>query len=263
MTILDEIIATKRRELVASKQRVSLASLEARLSDCAPTRGFTASLARRDAGLRIVAEVKKASPSKGLIRPDFDPVEIAKSYRAGGAAAISVLTDETYFQGHLAYLEAVRAEVDVPLLRKDFIVDEYQVVEARVAGADAILLILAASADRELRRLSERAASLGLDVLWEVHDEAELDRALEFAPRLLGINNRDLRTFDVRLETTRDLVSRVPAGVTIVSESGFFERHDIDTMLGWGAHAFLIGESLMRAPDPGAALRGLITGEEA
>ncbi|HVR73700.1 MAG TPA: indole-3-glycerol phosphate synthase TrpC, partial [Planctomycetota bacterium] len=210
---------------------------------------------------RVIAEVKKASPSRGVIREDFDPVRIAEAYERGGAAAISVLTDGKRFQGSLEHLAAVRAHVRLPVLRKDFVVDSYQVREARAAGADAILLILAALPDDgEVRSLAAEAEALGMDVLHEVHEEGEMRRALGLNPRIVGINNRDLRTFEVRLETTRTLAPLVPEGVVVVSESGFSRREDLEAMRGWGVEAFLIGETLMRAPDPGEALRGLLGG---
>jgi indole-3-glycerol phosphate synthase len=260
MTILDEILATKRGEVEARKRARPLAEVVAAVVSAPGTRGFAESLARDDAGMRIIAEVKKASPSKGVIREDFDPVLIARAYDGGGAAAISVLTDESYFQGRLEFLEAIRAEVSVPLLRKDFIIDLYQVYEARAAGADAILLILAALDDDMLGALSDVATHLDMDVLWEVHDVEEARRVRQFSPRVVGVNNRDLRTFHVSLETTREAISELPEDALIVSESGFFERSELEMMREWGVGAFLIGESLMRADDPEAALRVLVDG---
>lgn len=259
MTILDRILIDKRAEVAACKEAVPLAELQRRVPSSSETRSLADALARSGKASRVIAEVKKASPSKGLIREDFDPVEIARGYEAAGARGISVLTDEKYFQGRLEYLTAIREVVGIPLLRKDFIVDPYQIWEARVAGADAILLILAAfSDDGALADLSALAGELGLDVLWEVHDTAELDRLLPLGPRIVGINNRDLRTFEVSLETTRTLLPRLPEGVVSVSESGFSRREELDQLQEWGVDAFLIGETLMRAPDPEQALRDLL-----
>jgi len=260
MTILDEIIAHKRDEVAAQKTRRPLDEVVAAARDVDAPRSLACSLRVDDGTFRVIAEVKKASPSKGLIRPDFDPVAIARSYEQGGAAGISILTDEKYFQGRLEFLEAIRAAVDLPLLRKDFMVDPYQVWEARAAGADAILVILAALSDDEIEPLAAAAADLGLDILWEVHDAAEMERVAGFSPEIVGINNRNLRTFEVSLRTTRDLIPAVPEGALTVSESGFFERTELAMMREWGARAFMIGESLMRAPDPGVALAGLVRG---
>jgi indole-3-glycerol phosphate synthase len=212
---------------------------------------------------RVIAEVKKASPSRGVIRADFDPVRIARAYAAGGAAALSVLTDEKHFQGKPEFLEAIRGEVDLPILRKDFLIDPYQVWESRALGADAILVILAAVDDALAASLAREARDLGMDVLWEVHDGEDLRRASAFAPALVGINNRALKTFAVTLETTRRLLPDVPRGAVAVSESGFSTRDELEAMASWGAGAFLIGESLMRAADPGEALRALVRREAA
>ncbi len=260
MSILEEIIETKREEVVRRKRVRSIAEVERAAASSPPVRGFAESLTGVGDRPRVIAEVKKASPSKGVIREDFDPVAIARAYQEGGAAAISVLTDERYFQGSLEFLGAIRADVSVPLLRKDFVVDPYQVYEARAAGADAILLILAALDDDSLGALGEVATSLDMDVLWEVHDVQEARRVWRCSPRVVGINNRDLRTFDVSLETTRTAISALPEGSLVVSESGFSERSELDRMREWGVDAFLIGESLMRAEDPGAALRELTDG---
>jgi indole-3-glycerol phosphate synthase len=262
MSILDKILQDKRDEVEARKLSRPQNLLEEVVQAAPPTRDFAGALEAdgTDRGFRIIAEVKRASPSKGLIREDFDPVAIAAAYERGGASALSVLTDEKYFQGKLEYLTAIRREVALPILRKDFIVDEYQVWEARAAGADAILLILAALPDEVLAALAAQTTSLGMEVLWEVHQESELERLLALGPRIVGINNRDLRTFDVTLETTRKLLPKVPAGAVSVSESGFFKREELEMLRDWGVGAFLIGESLMRAPDPGEALRQLIDG---
>lgn len=256
MTILDEILAHKRTE-VAERQRVrSLDSLRAEAEACPPTRGFADALERKVlAGASgVIAEIKKASPSKGVIREAFDPVSIARSYAKGGAACLSVLTDERYFQGHDDYLEAARAAVDLPVLRKDFVVDAYQLYEARALGADCVLLIAAALDAQQLTTLHEAATALGLDVLVEVHDGEELDSALKIGPRLIGINNRNLKTFETRLETTYGLLPAIPDNVTVVTESGIASRDDVDAMRQRGVHCFLVGEAFMRAPDPGAAL---------
>jgi indole-3-glycerol phosphate synthase len=234
--------------------------LRERALEAFPPRSLAEALVRRDgSGFRIIAEVKKASPSKGLIRADFDPVAIARAYERSGAAAISVLTDEKHFQGRLSYLEAIRRVARLPLLRKDFIVDPYQVWESRAAGADAILLIAQAIPDdAHLARLAREAAHLGMDVLWEVHDRGDLERVLPLEPGILGINNRNLRDFNVTIETTHDLLPDIPAGVITVSESGFTCREDLECLSRWGVHAFLIGEHLMRQEDPGVALARLL-----
>lgn len=256
MTILDEILAHKRTE-VAERQRVrSLDSLRALAEACGPARGFADALENKllAGAAGVIAEIKKASPSKGVIREDFDPVSIALSYAEGGAACLSVLTDERYFQGHDEYLQAARAAVDLPVLRKDFVVDAYQLFEARAMGADCVLLIAAALDAGRLKALHETATTLGLDVLVEVHDGEELESALEIEPRLIGINNRNLKTFETRLETTYGLLPAIPDGVTVVTESGIANRADVAAMRQRGVHCFLVGEAFMRAPDPGKAL---------
>ena len=256
MTILDRILETKRSALEQSLAVRTLDEGVSAASEAPPPRSLAASVGQE--GIRIVAEVKKASPSRGVIREDFDPVAIAEAYAGGGAAAISVLTDTEYFQGQLEYLSAIREKVNVPLLRKDFIIDRYQVFEARAAGADAILLILAALSDEEAAPLAATADQLGMDILWEVHDLDELRRLAAFSPRIIGINNRNLKTFEVSLETTRSLLPEVPEGAVVISESGFFKREELDMMAGWGVDGFLIGEGLMRAESPGEALAGLL-----
>ena len=259
MSFLETILADKRREVEARRGFSPLERLQAQARRASPPRGLGAALGRESRSPRIIAEVKKASPSKGVIRAEFDPLAIALSYEGSGAAAISVLTDEPHFQGRIEHLEAIRRAVRVPVLRKDFLIDPYQVWEARAAGADAILLILAALEDDEvLKGLADLAAELGMDVLWEVHGSDELRRLLSLEPHIVGINNRNLRTFEVNLETTRALMEEIPEGVVTVSESGFTRREEIDRMRGWGVDAFLIGESLLRAPDPGAALAELL-----
>lgn len=258
MTILDEILATKRDEVAAAKRREAPGALRARAEACGePTRGFRAALASGPRP-RVVAELKRRSPSKGEIRPDFDPVGCAKAYAEAGAAALSVLTDSQYFGGELSLLATVRREVALPLLRKDFLVDAYQVDEARVAGADAVLLIVRALDAMQLRDLREHAAALGLDALVEVHDEREVDAALAAGADLVGVNNRDLATFHTDLATTERLAARLTgAGVLVVGESGIFTHDDVRRLEAAGAHAVLVGEALMREPDVGVALARL------
>jgi len=256
-TILDEILARKRGEVAEAKNRVSgdaLAERAATLRE--PARGLRAALVSTERP-RVIAEIKRRSPSRGEIRADFDPVGCGRAYAEAGAAALSILTDEHYFGGHLDFLAAVRGEVPVPLLRKEFVIDAYQIDEARVAGADAVLLIASALDSRALASLRAHALSLGLDALVEVHDERELEQALAAGADLVGINNRDLHSFEVDLAVTEKLASRVPEGVVVVSESGISTPEDIARLESAGAHAFLVGESLMREPDVGVALRKL------
>jgi indole-3-glycerol phosphate synthase len=257
--ILNRILARKVEEIAARSARVSLAELSARVADLPPTRGFADALeAKIEAGRpAVIAEVKKASPSKGVIRADFNPAAIARSYAAAGAACLSVLTDADFFQGSEAYLEQARAACDVPVLRKDFTIDAYQVYEARAIGADAILLIVAALGDASLLELALLAAELDLDVLVEVHDEAELERALDIPAPLIGINNRNLRTFETSLDTTLRLRERVGDDRVLVTESGIHTPDDVARMRAAGVNAFLVGEAFMRAPDPGAELARL------
>jgi len=258
VTILDEILAHKRRELAAAKQRVTPGALARAAEACEePPRGFRAAL-RSGPPPRIVAEIKRRSPSKGEIRADFDPAAIAKAYAEAGAAALSVLTDERFFGGHLEYLALARRAAGVPLLRKDFLVDAYQVDEARAAGADAILLIVAALPADGLRALHARARALGLDVLVEVHDDAELDVALAAGADLVGINNRDLRTFAVDLGVTERLAARLPAGVVLVAESGIHEGADVERLHSWRVDGVLVGEALVQAEDLPAKLAELV-----
>jgi indole-3-glycerol phosphate synthase len=255
--ILDEILGHKRAELAAARAHEAPEKLARRAEECGePVRDFASAIALSPEP-RVIAEVKRRSPSRGEIRADFDPVACARAYDAGGAAAISVLTDESFFGGHLDYLAAVRRAVGVPLLRKDFVIDAYQIDEARVAGADAVLLIAAALDQDELASLRARAESLGLCALVEVHDEAELDAALASGARVIGINNRDLRTFETDLAVTERLAPRVPQGVVVVAESGIFTRTDMARLAASGAQAFLVGESLMREADMAGALRRL------
>ena len=260
-TILDDILAHKRQEVAAQKQRVDMDTLVANISASNDTpRGFMKALQARVAigGTAVIAEVKKASPSMGVIRASFDPVAIAESYAAAGATCLSVLTDEKYFQGSGHYLRLVRAAVGLPLLRKDFIVDEYQIVEARALGADAILLIVAALSDEELAAFTRLAHDLGLDVLVEVHDEAECERALQLPLRVIGVNNRNLHDFSVSLDTSRRIKTMLPADYLLVSESGIHTRADIEALQADGIHAFLVGGALMQADDPGVALSALL-----
>jgi indole-3-glycerol phosphate synthase len=227
-----------------------------------PARDFVGALRAKIAAgqAAVIAEIKKASPSKGLLRADFDPVAIARTYEANGAACLSVLTDEQFFQGSAAYLQAARGACDLPVLRKDFTVDPYQVAEARAMGADCILLIVAALAQAQMVALERTALDLGLAVLVEVHDAAELDRALELRTPLVGINNRNLRTFETSLDTTLGLLGRIPRDRLVVTESGIHTPGDVSGMRGRGVHAFLVGEAFMRAPDPGAELARLFGG---
>ena len=253
--ILDEILAHKQEEVKLARQRLPAEELESRARATEePLRGFRDAL-REAPAPRVIAEIKRRSPSRGEIRPDFDPVACAKAYADAGAAAISVLTDERFFGGHLDYLDLVRRAVTLPLLRKDFVVDAYQIDEARVAGADAVLLIAGALSAEALIDLRPRALGLGMDVLVEVHDEEDLARALGGGADLIGINNRDLRSFRTDLGVTERLAPRIPRGVAVVSESGIFTPEDVLRLTDAGAHAFLIGESLMREDDAGMALR--------
>jgi indole-3-glycerol phosphate synthase len=260
VSILEKIAEARRADVARLRAETDIEDLRLEALRAPLPRGFARAIDPRLAppGLRVIAEVKKASPSRGVIREDFDPLEIARSYARGGAAALSVLTEERHFQGSPEHVRAIRPAVSAPILRKDFIVDVCQVWESRRLGADAILLIAALLPDAELGALSREAAEHGLDVLWEVHDEEEMERVARFEPAVIGINNRDLRTFEVSLETTRRLLPSAPAGAIVVSESGFSTAEELCRLSGWGVHAFLIGESLMRARDPGEALRRLL-----
>jgi indole-3-glycerol phosphate synthase len=261
MNKLDEICATKRDEVAGRKKAVSLSDLEAMAGAQTPPRGFRAALdARAATGFGLIAEVKKASPSKGLIRADFDPPAHARAYQSGGAACLSVLTDAPYFQGHEDYLIAARAACALPVLRKDFMVDPWQVLEARAIGADAILVIMSALDDALAAEIEETALSLGMDVLVETHDAEEFDRALKLRSRLIGVNNRNLKDFTVDFARTYELVDRAPEGCTFVAESGLGSHDDLLAMSEHGVRCFLVGESLMRQADVAAATRTLLTG---
>jgi indole-3-glycerol phosphate synthase len=255
VTILERILEVKRGEIAAAKQRTPLSSLEKRATDAPPVRDFVAALRAKKPA--VIAEVKKASPSWGVLRENFDPAAIAKSYEKGGAACLSVLTDRQFFQGEAAHLVAARAACALPALRKDFVIDRYQVFESRSYGADCILLIAACIGAVEMKELELIAFQLGMAVLVEVHDATELETALHLRTPLLGINNRNLKTFETRLETTLDLLARVPGDRMVVTESGILSSEDVDRMRGAGVNAFLVGEAFMRSPDPGAALSEL------
>lgn len=275
--ILNDILATKQKEVAFLKQVRPVGELGRAALATPKPRGFTRALRGEleigvagAGGVRVIAEVKKASPSKGVIRADFDPVAIAETYQAAGATCISCLTDTQYFQGSLHHLQAIRPKVNLPILRKDFTIDEYQIIEARAAGADCILLIVAAfhgdcADDRtpqDMIRLKRAAEALGLDVLVEVHTEEEMQIALEADSTLIGINNRNLKTFETSLDVTFKLAEMVPRSVLLVSESGIGRTDDLRAVSGAGAHAVLVGESLMRQPDVGAALQTLLGAEE-
>ncbi len=257
--ILERILSRKREEVAERSARTTLAELRARAADASPVRGFGDALrAKVASGLpAVIAEVKKASPSQGVIRADFHPASIARSYEAAGAACLSVLTDVDFFQGADEYLADARAACTLPVLRKDFVIDRHQVIEARALGADCILLIVAALDDAHLADLAALAGELGMDVLVEVHDASELDRALDIDAPLVGINNRSLRSFEVSLDTTLSLKDRVPGNRLLVTESGIHTAADVARMRSHGVHVFLVGEAFMRAADPGAELARL------
>jgi len=258
---LAEIIATKRGEVVHRRRAEPVSALELLAAAQGEPRGFRAAIeAKARDGFALIAEIKKASPSKGLIREDFEPTTHALDYAAGGAACLSVLTDAPYFQGHEDYLIAARQAVSLPVLRKDFMVDPWQVLESRAIGADAILLIVAALDDGALAEIEVAALELGMDVLVEVHDEAELERASKLQSRLIGINNRNLKTFVTDLATTERLAPLAPADALLVGESGIADHADVLRLANSGVRAFLVGESLMRAPDVAAATRALLNG---
>lgn len=258
-TILDRIVARKYEEVAENRAKLSLAELERLCVSADAPRGFTAALRERVAARQpaVIAEIKKASPSKGIIREDFDPAAIAASYAQGGAACLSVLTDIDFFQGDPEYLKQARAACPLPVIRKDFLVDPYQVVEARAMGADCILLIVASLADEQMAELHDTAVEHGMDVLVEVHDRDELERALQLETPLVGVNNRNLHTFDVSLNTTLDLLPQIPADRIAITESGIASRADVELMLANDVYGFLVGEAFMRAPDPGSELQRL------
>ena len=259
-TVLERIVARKVEEVAAVRAQVSLAEQEVRAREASTPRGFARALQRQAAQRRpaVIAEVKKASPSKGVIRADFDPAQIAASYQAGGATCLSVLTDVDFFQGANAYLQQAHAACALPVIRKDFLIDPYQVVEARAIGADCILLIAACLDDGQLVELAQVAREQGLDVLVEVHDGAELERALKHLDTpLLGINNRNLHSFEVSLQTTLDLLPRIPADRLVITESGILARADVELMEQHDVWSFLVGEAFMRAEEPGEELRRL------
>ena len=261
MTILDRILETKRAEVAAKKATVSLAGLEAKIARRDPPRGFRRALDKKaKTGPALIAEIKKASPSKGVIREDFDPAAHALAYLKGGAACLSVLTDERYFQGDDDYLALVHDTVPLPIIRKDFMIDPWQAHESRALGADAILIIVAALDDARMAEIEAAAIDCGLDVLVEVHDAHEMERALRLKSRLIGVNNRDLRDFTVSFERTWELVGKAPEDCTFVAESGLTGRADLDAMRAHGIDCFLVGEALMRAPDIRAATAELLGG---
>jgi indole-3-glycerol phosphate synthase len=257
--ILKKIVQRKLEEIAVRRGQTPLTKLLAAVADADPVRGFTdaltAKIAAGEAG--VIAEIKRASPSKGILREDFQPAAIARSYATAGAACLSVLTDRDFFQGSDDYLQQARAACTLPVIRKDFMIDPYQVYEARVIGADCILLIVACLDDHQLRELNDLAHQLGMDVLIEVHDEVELARALRVSNRLIGINNRNLRNFQVSLDTTLRMLEQIPADRIVITESGILDRPDVALMRANGVHAFLVGEAFMRAPEPGAKLAEL------
>lgn len=257
--ILNKILRRKAEEVAERSSRVSLQDIQRKIETASPVRGFVNAIrAKINAGqAAVISEIKKASPSKGLLRANFNPAEIAKSYARNGAACLSVLTDIDFFQGADEYLQQARNACALPVLRKDFVIDAYQVYEARVLGADCILLIVAALDDKQLRELYSLATQLDMDVLVEVHDREELERALQLNLPMVGINNRNLRTFETSLQTTIDLLSIIPKETIVVTESGIHTSNDVRLMRDHGVHAFLVGEAFMRADDPGAKLKEL------
>jgi indole-3-glycerol phosphate synthase len=255
VTILERILEVKREEIAAAREHSSLTDVQTRARSLPRPRDFVAALRARQPA--VIAEIKKASPSRGVLRADFDPAAIARSYETGGAACLSVLTDRQFFQGELAHLPAARGACALPVLRKDFIIDAYQVFEARAGGADCILLIAACLAKEQMLELERVARELGMAVLVEVHDASELESALALATPLVGINNRNLKTFETRLETTLELLPRIPRERLVVTESGILSPADVGRMRAAGVGCFLVGEAFMRSPDPGAALASL------
>ncbi|WP_425408749.1 indole-3-glycerol phosphate synthase TrpC [Hyphococcus sp.] len=264
MTILDDIITYKKSEVALAKAETPLSALEAKAQENTPPRGFKKALADRAAnGFALIAEIKKASPSKGLIRANFDPPALARAYEAGGAACLSVLTDRPSFQGSADYLRDARAAVSLPVLRKDFMIDPYQVAEARAWGADCILLIMSCLSDSQAQELNLCAKNSGIDALVEIHDVKEMERAAKLECDFIGINNRNLSTFITSLNVTQELSRSAPDGALLVSESGISNHQDLLTLSGYGANAFLVGESLMRQPDVESATRALLNGDRA
>ena len=260
-TILKKILARKREEIAERSAIVSAEELLVRAGSASAPRGFAAAMAAKIAAgeSAVIAEIKKASPSKGVIREDFDPASIAASYAAGGAACLSVLTDVDFFQGADEYLQAARAACDLPVIRKDFIIDKYQIYEARAMSADCILLIVSALSEDQLQQLHDEAQSLGMDVLIEVHDKAELEIALKLDNPMVGINNRNLHSFEVSLENTYQLVAQIPAGKIVITESGIHQRDDVAAMRDRNVNAFLVGEAFMRSDEPGQRLREMFS----
>lgn len=258
-TILKKILDRKQQEVAERKAKISTAALLTRLDGLPACRGFVAALQKQIGHKRpaVIAEIKKASPSKGLIRTNFDPAAIATSYAEHGATCLSVLTDIDFFQGHDEYMQAAREACSLPVIRKDFMIDPYQIIESRVLGADCILLIVAALTETQLQDLAAAATAVGLDYLVEVHSPAELELALKLKPALIGINNRDLHTFKTSLKVTYDLLEKIPEGTTVITESGILAREDVEEMMKHGVYGFLVGESFMRANDPGAKLQEL------
>jgi indole-3-glycerol phosphate synthase len=255
--ILDDIVAHKKRTLAEQKASVSLSTLKKRAKDADSPRGFAKALARSPQ-IALIAEIKKASPSAGVIREGFDAIQIGKIYEASGASAISVLTDEHFFQGSLSRLEKVRQAVGIPVLRKDFIIDPFQIYEARAANSDAVLLIVAILSDKQLKDFLDLSRQMEMDALVEVHTERELERALEVGAQVVGINNRNLKTFEVHIETTEKLVANIPEGILRVSESGIKNHHDMKRLATAGVNAVLVGTSLMKAQDIGAKVKELL-----
>ncbi len=260
-TILKKILARKREEIAERSAIVSAEELLVRAGSASAPRGFAAAMAAKIAAgeSAVIAEIKKASPSKGVIREDFDPASIAASYAAGGAACLSVLTDVDFFQGADEYLQAARAACDLPVIRKDFIIDKYQIYEARAMSADCILLIVSALSEDQLQQLHDEAQSLGMDVLIEVHDKAELEIALKLDNPMVGINNRNLHSFEVSLENTYQLLEQIPAGKIVITESGIHQRDDVAAMRDRNVNAFLVGEAFMRSDEPGQRLREMFS----
>ena len=255
MSILERIVAAKRAEVAAAKKKIT--DIKARAAAAPPVRDFLAALRAKQPA--VIAEIKRASPSRGVLRADYDPAAIAKSYENAGAACMSVLTDMEFFQGAPEHLTQARSACGLPALRKDFLIDPYQVYEARALGADCVLLIVACLDDARMRELESLAHKVGMAVLVEVHDAAELARALKLKTPLIGINNRNLRSFETRLETTIELLPRIPPGRLVITESGILSKTDVARMRQNGVHAFLVGEAFMRAPDPGAELKTLFS----